>query len=164
MFDKKRLFESLCEQLRTMINEASAARLVSETESRAHKGAMSSRYDTFKEEAQALAGGHGKREMNLKQELSRLLSFLTYPGVLAPADKVQPGAIVRVKDLNSGDEIYYLIVSAGGGLDLDADDIKFKALSFSTPLGHALLRKEEGDVVEFAVEDRERQLEILEIQ
>src|SRR3989344_5413843 len=152
MFEKRALFESLFNQLTAMISEAESARKDSERESRAHKGAMASRYDTFKEEAQALARGHGKREMDLRQQLARVKSLLTEGHVLTQATTVQTGAIVHVRDLGKGKEFYYLIVNVGGGLELVADGISIHSLSFSTPLGRVILHKEEGDLVEFAIE------------
>lgn len=163
MIQKKALFECLCGKLRSMIEEARAAREESERESRSHIGAAESRYDTFKEEAQVLAGGHGKRELDLKDQLARIRSILTEGHVLSPATMVQMGAIVRVRDLGKEEEFHYLIVSVGGGLELALDDTKFYSLSFSSPLGRVLLRKEEGDLVEFTIEGRTRKLEILEI-
>ena len=164
MFDKRKLFESLCERLAAMIKGAAEARMVSEAESRSHKGAMSSRYDTFKEEAQALAGGQGKREMDLTRDLSRLQVLMNDHRIFLPAEKVRVGAIVRVKDLDKNEEAWYLNVNAGGGLEIEAEGVKLKSLNLSTPLGQSLFKREDGDQAEFEIEGRVRRLEILEIQ
>lgn len=164
MYDKKALFTKLCDQLEAMIEEAKAARHDAESESRSHKGAMESRYDTFKEEAQALAGGHGKRELDLRRQLIRIKSLTTEGHAFALATAVQTGSVVRIKDHDAGEELRYLIVNAAGGLKLEHESIQFVSLSFTSPLGRALLRKETGDFVVFQVEGRKRSLEILEIQ
>ena len=164
MLNKRALLQDLCRRLETMIKDAQTVRKVSETESRAHKGAMESRYDTFKEEAQALAGGHGKRELHLTEELIQVQELLANDQVLAPANIVRAGAIVRVKDAKGGREIRYLLVTASGGIYLEVDGIEVSSLNSSTPLGRALLRKREGDIVKFAASTHNRELEILDIQ
>lgn len=62
-------------------------------ESKAHKGAMASRYDTFKEEAQYLAGGFAARIQELSSQLAALKSLQMR---LAANSKVSGGAIVEV--------------------------------------------------------------------
>lgn len=160
MFDKKVLFIRLCERLQSMIDGARGARKESESESRAHKGAMASRYDTFKEEAQALAGGHGKRELDLITQLSLIKSLIQDGQVLAQTEAIQTGAIVHIAELDSQKKFYYLIVPVGDGFEFQSDNTLFTTLNFSTPLGRALFYKQEGDIVEFS----KQRLQILDVQ
>lgn len=165
MFDKKALFVALSNYIQGMIDGARYARQVSEAESRSHKGAASSRYDTFKEEAQALAGAQGRREADLGTQLALIKSLIQDGRVLAPTEVIRAGAIVRLTEPDSQKEFLYLIVPAGGGFEFQSDDTSFTTLNFSAPLCRALLRKKEGDIVEIGIdESNKRQLQILEIQ
>ena len=165
MFDKKALFVIFCERLQAMIDGARYARRVSEKESRAHKGAMSSRYDTFKEEAQALAGGQGKREADLGTQLALIKSLIQDGKILTPTEVIRTGAIIHVAELETQKEFYYLIVPSGGGFEFQCGDTVFTTLTFSAPLCRALIRKGEGDIVEFGIDgSNKRQLQILDIQ
>lgn len=165
MFDKKALFVSFGECLQSMIDGARYARKVSEAESRSHKGAASSRYDTFKEEAQALAGAQGKREVDMGTQLAMIKSLIQDGRVLAPTEVIRAGAIVRVTELDSKKEFHYLIVPAGGGFEFQFGDTLFTTLNFSAPLCRTLIHKKEGDTVDVGIsESNKRQLQILEIQ
>ncbi|KKS95606.1 MAG: hypothetical protein UV75_C0011G0020, partial [Candidatus Giovannonibacteria bacterium GW2011_GWA1_43_15] len=50
------IIDRIIDKVETQIKNTERGRLDAIEESKAHKGAMASRYDTFKEEAQYLAG------------------------------------------------------------------------------------------------------------
>ena len=81
-------------------------------ESKAHKGAMESRYDTFKEEAQYLAGGYNARLLELGKILSELKSLRDYPPAVTNGSVY---AIVEVESLEDGSRVKYFLLPAGGG-------------------------------------------------
>jgi len=60
-----------------------------QAEANAHKGAMSSRYDTFKEEAQALRDGHAKQVQQLGEVIAQIHQLDA-----RPSTKVCMGAVV----------------------------------------------------------------------
>jgi transcription elongation factor GreA len=90
--------------------------------------------------------------------LSQRLSELSKIDVnTIPADRVGFGSRVRVKDLDSGDELSYTIVS-GDFIDLDAGHI-----SMSSPIGRVLLGKALGEEVHAQLPRGERRYRIEEL-
>lgn len=87
--------------------------------------------------------------------LSQRLSELSKIDVKTiPHDRVGFGSRVRVKDLDSGDDVTYTIVS-GDFIDLDAGHI-----SMSSPIGRVLLGKALGEEVCAQLPRGERRLRI----
>jgi transcription elongation factor GreA len=70
-------------------------------------------------------------------------------------DTVGLGSIVMVKDLESEDEWEYIIVDA-----TSADPLNAK-ISYSSPVGQALLEKKVGDIVDVAIPDGTARYEIV---
>lgn len=100
-------------------------------ESRAHKGAMESRYDTFKEEAQYLANAQ-----------EGILAELTGAAVLLKSLRDNPPrgitqgclyAIVEAEDLEDGSTAKYFLLPAGGGNTYEIDGEKITALNVMAP-------------------------------
>jgi transcription elongation factor GreA len=95
-------------------------------------------YDAAKE-AQAL---NEKRIMELEEKLSRA-QILDDENI--PKDEALIGATVRLKDLNSGKEFQYTLVS-----ELEADFSQGK-ISITSPVGKGLLGHKENETVEIEV-------------
>jgi transcription elongation GreA/GreB family factor len=154
-------------QLLSLLEEeersAEAFQEVSLEESRAHKGAMESRYDTFKEEAQYLAGGHARRRVELLQDIAALRGNRGNPAVIATADRVRLGALVWLKEEDAETEATYFLVSGGGGRELSGDDVVCRSLSIHSPLARALMLKRVGEVATLKVEGSVFKFEILRI-
>ncbi len=68
------------------------------------------------------------------------------------------GATVLVSEEPSGEEMTYMIVGD------DESDIKQGKISVNAPIAHALIGKEEGDVVAVQTPGGERELEIIEVR
>jgi transcription elongation factor GreA len=75
-----------------------------------------------------------------------------------PKDRVVFGAKVQVEDLNSGTQKWYQVL---GPYDADPNN---GSISYTAPLGKALLGKEEGDSVIFKAPGGIQELEILKIE
>lgn len=108
-------------------------------EARAHGDiSENAEYDAAKE---ALALNE-KRVAELEDKLSRarILDKLDLP-----RDKVTIGATVKVKDLDSGEELEYTLVS---GLEADPSQNK---ISFSSPIGKGLMLRKLNETVEINV-------------
>ncbi len=73
-------------------------------------------------------------------------------------DKVHFGATVRLSDIETDDEIVYLIVGE------DEADAKQGRISVTSPVARALLGREVGDEIEVKVPKGRRELEVLEIR
>jgi transcription elongation factor GreA len=143
----KKLIEEL-EYLRTVkrrelskaIGEASAHGDISEN----------AEYDAAKE-AQAL---NEKRVAELEGRLSRSRII---DDEHIPKDKALIGATVRLKDLNSEEELEYTLVS-----ELEADYAKGK-ISIASPVGKGLLGRKENEIAEIKIPAGTLRYKILKI-
>lgn len=129
-----------------------------------HKGAMESRYDTFKEEAQYLAGGHALRRTEIERWLGELQAFRDDSRCFRLTDKVRMGVIVTLKTYETGECVSYFIVPAGGGYTFEVDKEKFTTLNTASPLSRSLILKGEGDETSIITESVERKVIITKIR
>jgi len=129
-------------------------------ESKAHKGAMASRYDTFKEEAQYLAGGFNARI----QELSPLLAMLKSLRTQIPSlNKASGGTIVEVEDSDNNTRVKYFLLPAGGGNTYEVAGETYTVLSLSAPLARAFVGKMKEDEVEITIQGTTRHLIVVSV-
>ena len=68
------------------------------------------------------------------------------------------GASVRLRDVDSGDELSYRIVGA------DESDVRNGTISIESPIAKSLIGKEPSDVVTVTTPRGAREFEILEIK
>jgi len=85
-------------------------------------------------------------------ELPRVGSAALHP------DRVGFGSQVKLEDLKRGRAISYTIMS-GDSIDIDADEV-----SVASPIGHALLGRQEGEEVEVMTPQGARRFRILEVR
>lgn len=118
--------------LEVTINEA-------QEEANFHKGAMQSRYDTFKEEAQA------KKDAYIRQlhEKNKIMVLLNSIHNMSNYEKVVPGAIVETTLSN------YFIVAYIFDKPVKINDKSFLPISIASPLGRSLQNKVKGDNIIF---------------
>ncbi len=160
---KRRLLERLLEEYGEMLDRARRAMRAAQGEANEHKGRAESRYDTFREEAQYLAGGQARRVQELEDITRALQRFLSdNPNVDRRLDEALPGGLVRVSD-ESGTEHAYLVLPVGGGLVLDHGGGKVLVVNAGTPLGRALLSRRPGEEARFEVAGKPRVLLILSV-
>ena len=120
------------------------------------EGAMQSRYSTFKEEGQYLAGGLKIIHEDLKADVAMIQSMIHY--VLKENEKVESLSIVEVEFEDGSQEKFFIIPAAGG------EKIReYKILSPKAPLGKALIGKEIGDRFAFRIGDNVKKGEILDV-
>ena len=74
-----------------------------------------------------------------------------------PSDKIYLGAKASLKNVDTGEEVLYMLVS---GIEADIDQGK---ISLSAPIGKGLLGRKEGDVVEIEVPAGTITYEVLKI-
>ena len=72
--------------------------------------------------------------------------------------KIIFGSTVRLLDEDSEREITYKIVGE------DEADIKIGLISFTSPIARALIRKDEGDVVEFKAPDGQKTYAVIKVR
>ena len=109
---KSKLLDLVIADIEKRIEIAEQGRRDAVEESKAHKGAMASRYDTFKEEAQYLAGGFAAR---IQELIPLLVALKSMRMQIAANSKVSGGAIVEVEDIDAGVKTKYFLLPAGGG-------------------------------------------------
>lgn len=132
-------YEKLTEQLSFLKNEKRRQLSRAIGEARAHGDiSENAEYDAAKE-AQAL---NEKRIAELEDKLAQA-RILDDEDI--PKDEVLIGASVLLKDLDSGEEIEYLLVS-----EAEASYEEGK-ISVTSPVGAALLNHKENDTVEIKV-------------
>jgi transcription elongation GreA/GreB family factor len=160
---KGQILEQLIARFNGMIAKAESDRAFAQQEANSHKGAMASRYDTFKQEAQFMVAGCEKRISELTKSVCALREFAGSPALLrGPASTVKAGAIVTVLN-SSGIQTVYFVLPAGGGEEITVDNRIYRTLTPMSPLGRALLNREAGDCVEFQVDNKKQTLEIVDI-
>lgn len=147
--NKRRQVECLLEKCRADLARARAARADAQFEANEHKGRIESRYDTFREEAQYLAGGQARRCLELEETVRKLERFLAESRSLDhESENARPGSLVRVMD-DHGNFQSYLLLPAGGGLLLETEDDPLLVVNLNTPMGQALLGRSIGAGVVF---------------
>lgn len=132
------------------VERTEQARQVSLKDAQEAEGAMISRYDTFLEEAQYLAGGQNKRLLEAKAVLALLESLLQRDADVSRRASI--GSIVTIENIETTEIKKFLLVSeeAGGGVFSCHPDEgeKISAVSPSSPIGKALFGKESGEEIE----------------
>jgi len=157
---KETLLGLVIADIEKQIATAEQGRQDSIEESKAHKGAMASRYDTFKEEAQYLAGGFAARIQELSSQLAALKSMQTR---LAANSKVSGGAIVEIEDIDTSMKTKYFLLPAGGGNAYEVNGERYSTLTIQAPLARALFGKNEGDEAEITIQGTTKRLLIVSV-
>ncbi|MGD0816695.1 MAG: hypothetical protein ABSA83_24150 [Verrucomicrobiota bacterium] len=94
-----------------------------QAEANTHKGAMSSRYDTFKEEAQALRNGHAKQCQLLGEVIAQIHQL-----EVRPCTKASMGAVVQTDAGN-------FFVSTGlVDAPITVDGLQYECIGPTTPI------------------------------
>lgn len=158
---KTSIINRILDEIQTQIQTATQGREDALEESRAHKGAMESRYDTFKEEAQYLANAQ-----------EGILAELTGAAVLLKSLRDNPPrgitqgclyAIVEAEDLEDGSTAKYFLLPAGGGNTYEIDGEKITTLNVMAPLARAFIGVPPGDEVGTTIAQKRRSFYIVSI-
>jgi len=157
---KTSIIDDVIRRIEAQINRAERGRLDAIKESNAHKGAMASRYDTSKEEAHYLAGGHNARLGELGKTLSALKSIRDYPPIITEGSGY---AIVDAKNLDDGSRSKYFLLPAGGGNIYEAEEGKITVLNVGAPMARAFIRAVEGDEVEIKIRGTTKRFSIVSV-
>lgn len=110
-----------------------------QSDANAHKGAMESRYDTFKEEAQDRKNAHAKHLDSIMNLYSKLISISDAEFM----GKADIGAIVAFEDIN------YFLFSYIFEDPILIDSKEYVPISLTSPLGNAIRGKSKGEDVYF---------------
>lgn len=154
------IIDRIIEEVETKIKNAEHGRLDAVEESKAHKGAMASRYDTFKEEAQYLAGGFASRLVELGKNLGALKSIRDYPPTIT---KGSGYALVKVKNLDDGSMAKYFLLPAGGGDTYEVDGEEITVINASAPMARAFIGTVAGDEVEIKIQGTTKRFSVVSV-
>lgn len=150
----------IIEGVEGQIKNAERGRLDAIEESKAHKGAMASRYDTFKEEAQYLAGGHSALLLELSKTLCALRSIKDRPPTISMGSGY---AIIEAKNLDDGSKTKYFLLPAGGGNTYEVDGDRITVLSVAAPLARAFIGAVAGDEVEIEIQGTTKRFSVVSV-
>ncbi|MEP7162198.1 MAG: hypothetical protein ABI747_00325 [Candidatus Moraniibacteriota bacterium] len=146
----KLLITVLIEEKKAEIVRTEVARQVSIKDTQEAEGAMISRYDTFLEEAQYLAGGQNKRLLEAKAVVISLEALLQNDACVSSSTFV--GSLVTIENMRGSETRKFLLMFDGAGGSIfpspENENEKITALSVSSPLGKELFRKEVGAEIE----------------
>ena len=110
-------------------------------------------------EYHAARDDQGMDEAEIRRLTERLKNAQVADDVDIPDDMVFLGAVVKLKDTDTGDEDLYKLVGEASG-NFDADEIEVTA---SSPLGEALMKSRVGDTVKADLPRGTKRFEILEL-
>ncbi len=118
--------------------------------------AMTSRYDSTREEMGAVADAIAQKITQLDELIGRMQRMPVSQG------RIQLGAIALVAE---GKHRYYVFVvpEGAGGREISEGEIRIVTIAPISPIGRALLRKQVGDEIEINLPSGIRILEVLEV-
>lgn len=146
---KRSVVSAVIVEIESMISTAEKERQKAIEESRYHKGAMESRYDTFKEEAQYLMAAQDLRIRDLSNTVSVLKVLLSKP--IVQKERIENYALVEIEDADNGSSATYLILPEGGGISCDINGKSVFTISVTSPLAKALIGLSDGSDIELNV-------------
>lgn len=144
--------DKLREELRILKSETRPKVIAAIAEARAHGDLKENAEYIAAREQQSFTEGR-IAEIESKLSMSQIIDVTTLPA----NGKVVFGATVELADVNTGDEFKYQIVGE------DEADSKKGLISYSSPIGRALIAKSEGDIAQVQAPGGIRELEIIKV-
>lgn len=148
--EKLAAFQGIKQKLLGMLNAAQESVRDSQSEANSHIGAMQSRYDTFKEEAQYLATAQKIRAIKLEgsiKECERLMERLSNDTLTYR--KIEPGALAVIGDEGTPSlEKYFLIVPDCAGEWVSIGGRQVLSVTPDAPVIKPFIGLEEGEYPE----------------
>lgn len=138
---KMLLIEKTCRELRARLEKLALAAREAHEAATDPGSRAESKYDTRSLEASYLASGQARQLAGLV-EVARVLESLSLPD-LDGTGVIEPGALVEVAMADGS--VRFLLVPAGGGLEVTDDDGVVTMLTPESPLYQKLLGLEVGD-------------------
>jgi hypothetical protein len=157
---KQSIIDLVIETINLQIANVEASKKEAEDESKFHKGAMASRYDTFKEEAQTLVDSYNGQLNILGRQLSSLRSLKNKPPHVV---KGSVYAIIELRDEAEDQTVKYFLLPAGGGVSYTIDGETFTVLNVMTPVARPLIGAAAGDRVQVTINKINKTFHIISI-
>jgi transcription elongation factor, greA/greB, C-term len=160
--EKTIIAKQVLEKLKTDLMRTIKQRDEAQQEANSHVGAMESRYDTFKEEAQYLVSGCNKQIEKLNKDIDILTSFImNSPALKKKMETVEAGTLITV--IKNNMEEYFLLLPVGGGSEIITDKKTIRIITLLTPLAKALLHKG-CETITLSVDDDSHTITIINIE
>ena len=158
MIDKKKILNTLIQNLKTELHEIEAAAKSTKDLVTADDLKSEGKYDTRAIEASYLASAQNKRVEELKLDI-QLLEDIELPET--PSQTIQLGslALIRCND----QERYYFISSTSGGSILQIDGQSMLVISVFSPIGNEALGLSAGESFEVEIPKETRSYEVVKV-
>lgn len=156
-------FEQFYALYQAEIQQANGALASTQTDFRTSSNAMQSRYDTFREEAEALVYG---QVLSLADRMKTLkaLQRIKEEGTFVE-DRVRIGALVTlVSEAEEETKKRYYVIPGGSGRKITVDSRDFTCVSPDSPIAAEMIGKEVGDEVALVVQAIRKVFEIRNIE
>lgn len=136
-----------------MLSQAKSSIKDAQIEANYHIGAMQSRYDTFKEEAQYLVAAQEIRATDLEDKISKCDIILNkiMSGNLN-SKKITDGSFFCISDLNNKKSFYFIVPGANGHIEY-VDGIKILCVSKDAPIVKDYINLSQGDYIDNDLEE-----------
>jgi hypothetical protein len=116
-------------------------------------------HDTFGLEASYLAGAQQSRVAQLDRTVTYFRGLASRES--GPMSTIIEGSLAVLE--SGGRQSRYFFAAQGGGITIEAGGQTIQVLTSQSPLGEALLGKEEGDEVEIEAKDQVREYRVVEV-
>lgn len=148
--DKISVLKNDIVRLNSMISQATSAAKEAQKEANYHIGAMQSRYDTFKEEAQYLAEAQKLRILNLKGKVIQSEELIQKLMSQSSKEKtiVNLGSVVCI-ETESENQIYYFLVPDGTGQAVKIGQYQAICINPEAPIAKPIMECQLEDEIEF---------------
>ena len=142
--EARKLAEMVLLRLGSDFEAASRSQQLSLEDTKQAGSAMTSRYDTFREEAEYRTTAYGLQRQQIQTSINMIKSLL----VANPetGKKAVAGSLVTVR--MTTETKTYLILPSGGGMELELNGKVFSTINMQAPLAKSILKTEAGDEVE----------------
>lgn len=161
--EKLNIVKENLEELAEQIDNANRAAGEAQSDANSHIGAMASRYDTFKEEAQYMSAAQRLRirELCALEQKTRLL-YEDLQKQPANHETVKVGSLVTIATEND-DKMNYLILFYGSARQVECCSRPTTIIGAASPIARSILGLGLGDEVEIRLPQKNIRAEILDI-
>jgi len=149
--NKKALLSIILAQLTSELENSQHAAHNAHLAATDDQSVAETQYDTLAIEASYLAEGQSRRVDEIKVSIT-LFEHLTKQGLDEPL-KVSMGTLVQLEK-DQPNNAWFFIGPAAGGFRCELENQKITLITPQSPMGSALMNKEEGDNVEIKLGDK----------
>ena len=149
------ILEAVLAELETDLHRLQAANEDASAGATSSEARAETKWDTCGLESSYLARGHAMQFEALATHVHELRSFV----MLSFANKpIGPGALIEVEQ--GGEAMLFFLLPCGGGVEVTIEGREITVITPESPVGAALLGKEEGDTYSFRAGSTEKVLTV----